>query len=123
MPTVVHFEIPADDPERARGFYTELFGWQIEKHTGPMEYWLITATDEEGEDGLSSGLMQRQGEGHPITNYIGVPAIDEYTVRVRNLGGEVVMPKTSVSGMGYFAVCLDTENNPFALWQTDNGAE
>ena len=122
MPTVVHFEIPTDDPERARGFYTKLFGWKIEEHTGPMEYWLITATDEEGEDGLSGGLMQRQGGG-PITNYIGVPAIDEYTVRVRKLGGEVVMPKTPVSGMGYFAVCLDTENNPFALWQTDNGAE
>jgi len=119
----VHFEIPADDPERARGFYTELFDWKIEKHTGPMEYWLITTTDEEGEEGLSGGLMQRQGAGHPITNYIGVSSIDEYTIRVGELGGEVVMPKTPVSGMGYFAVCLDTESNAFALWETDNDAE
>ena len=63
------------------------------------------------------------GAGHPITNYIGVPAIDEYTIRVGELGGEVVMPKTPVSGMGYFAVCLDTESNAFALWETDNNAE
>jgi predicted enzyme related to lactoylglutathione lyase len=47
MPTIVHFEIPTDDLERAKRFYNELFGWKIEKYPGPMEYWMITTTDAE----------------------------------------------------------------------------
>jgi len=50
MPTIVHFEIPADDVERSKNFYTDLFGWKIENWPGPvsqdMEYWMITTTDE-----------------------------------------------------------------------------
>ena len=63
MFNVVHFEIPADDVERAQKFYGELFGWQIEKFTGPtpMEYWEITTGAEKGEMGsLGGGMMQRQ---------------------------------------------------------------
>ena len=72
MPTIVHFEIPTDDLERAKKFYTELFGWKIEKYPGPMEYWMITTTDEEGKKALEGGMIQRQDPQHPITNYIDV---------------------------------------------------
>jgi predicted enzyme related to lactoylglutathione lyase len=123
MPTIVHFEIPTDDLERAKRFYTELFGWKIEKYPGPMEYWMITTTDEEGKKALEGGMMQRQDPQHPITNYIDVPAIDEYAVKIENLGGKVVLPKTAVPGIGYFAVCLDTEDNIFAIWETDDSAK
>ena len=34
MPTIVHFEIPADDVERSKKFYGDLFGWKIEKWPG-----------------------------------------------------------------------------------------
>jgi predicted enzyme related to lactoylglutathione lyase len=34
MPTVVHFEIPSDNLERTKKFYTELFGWKMEKMPG-----------------------------------------------------------------------------------------
>jgi uncharacterized protein len=40
LSTIVHFEIPYDEAERARKFYTELFGWKVEKAHG-MEYWTI----------------------------------------------------------------------------------
>ena len=58
MPTIVHFEIPADDVERSRKFYSDLFGWKIEKFPGQtggsedMEYWLITTTDDKGNKAL-----------------------------------------------------------------------
>ena len=123
MPTIVHFEIPTDDLERARKFYTELFGWKIEKYPGSMEYWMITTTYEKGEKALAGGMMRRQHLQQPITNYIDVPSIDEYTVKVEKIGGKVVVPKTAVPGIGYFAVCLDTENNTFAIWETDDTAK
>jgi len=125
MPTVVHFEIPADDVERAQKFYGELFGWKIEKFTGPipMDYWMIMTGAKTGEMGLDGGMMKRQDPDQRITIYIDVPSIDEYTGRVKKLGGQVCVPKTAVPGMGYFAVCLDQENNGFGLWEVNPQAK
>jgi predicted enzyme related to lactoylglutathione lyase len=119
MPTIVHFEIPADDPERAKKFYANLFGWKIEKDPN-MDYWMITTSGEKQVDG---GMMKRQEPHQPITNYIDVPSIDEFAAKVGQLGGKVVFPKAPVPTFGYFAVCLDTENNVFALWQSDKNAK
>ncbi len=56
--TIVHFEIPANDPEKLAGFYRDLFGWSIERTPG-MDYWLIN-TVEEGQPGANGGMMKRQ---------------------------------------------------------------
>ena len=122
MPTIVHFEIPADNVERAKAFYGELFGWKIEKTPGPMDYWLISTTDEKGEKGVEGGMIGRQHPQHAVTNYIDVPSIETYAAKIEQLGGQVVVPKTAVPTFGYFAVCLDTENNTFAIWENDPSA-
>ena len=56
MPRVVHFEIHADDPQRAANFYQNVFGWQINKWEGPEDYWLVTtgADNEPGINGASN---------------------------------------------------------------------
>jgi predicted enzyme related to lactoylglutathione lyase len=136
LPTIVHFEIPANDIERAKKFYNDLFGWKIEKWPGtddsqltsaatgqPMEYWLITTTDDKGNKALGGGMMKRQMPEHKVTNYIGVKSVDEYKSKVEKLGGKVLAPKHTVPGMGYFALCLDTENNPFAIWESNESAK
>ena len=110
-PTIVHFEIPADDVERARKFYSTLFGWKIEKaevkiDADTMDYWMIsTSGDTNEKSSLGGGLMKRKDPQQPNLNYIGVPSIDEYSNKVKDLGGKVVMPKTKVEGYGSFAVC------------------
>ena len=136
MPTIVHFEIPSDNIERTKKFYSELFGWKIEKWPGtetgeltsaatgqPMEYWMVTTTDDKGNKALGGGMMKRQMPEHHITNYIGVKSVDEYSSKVKNLGGKVVAPKHAVPGMGYFSLCLDTENNSFAIWESNENAK
>jgi uncharacterized protein len=136
LPTIVHFEIPTDDIERAKKFYNDLFGWKIEKlpvtddsqltsvATGqPIEYWTVTTTDDKGNKALDGGMMKRQMPEHQVTNYIGVNSVDEYASRVRKLGGKVLAPKYTVPGMGYFALCLDTENNTFAIWESNESAK
>jgi len=122
MPTIVHFEIPADDLQRAKGFYGKLFGWKIERFSPPMEYWTISTTDEKGRKAIEGGMMHRQHPQQPITDYIDVPSVDEYAARIEKLGGKVLVSKTAVPSFGYFAVCLDTENNAFGIWETDEGA-
>lgn len=121
-PSVVWFEIPADNVERARTFYGKLFGWKIEKFAGGQKpYWLI---DTGGADASrNGGMMERQFPEHTITNYIGVPSVDEAAVKVEKLGGRICMPKTAVPQMGYFVVCEDTESNMFALWEPDEKAK
>jgi len=119
---IVWFEVPADNVERAKQFYGELFGWKIEKFPGPMDYWHI---DTGGADATpDGGLLKRQNPGQQgITNYIGVASVDQFVAKVQKLGGKVCLPKTAVSQMGYFAICQDTENNTFALWEMNKEAK
>lgn len=123
MPTVVHFDIGSDDPERARKFYEALFGWKMEIPPGMTNYYLIETRDLEGKPGVDGGLGKRGEPGQRITSYIGVSSVDEYVSKVEELGGKVVMPRTAVPGWGYLAVCFDTEDNMFGLWQEDRSAK
>ncbi|MDM8516585.1 hypothetical protein QUF76_10325 [Desulfobacterales bacterium HSG16] len=116
MPSIVHFEIPTDDIERARKFYTELFAWEIEKYEGPGEYWMIKTG---GEKPVEGGMMQRQHPDQPITNYVDVSSVDEYSKKIKELDGKILVPKTPVPAVGFFALCQDTENNIFGLWEAD----
>jgi predicted enzyme related to lactoylglutathione lyase len=121
MPRVMWFEIPADDPERAKKFYEQVFGWKIEKWEGPEPYWLVK-TGEEGEMGIDGGLMPRVGNS-TTQNTVGVPDVDEYVKKVVDAGGKVVLPKMAVPGMGWLAYVTDTEGNIFGVMQPDMSAK
>ncbi len=129
--TIVHFEIPADQPERAVEFYRELFGWEIKKFEGSvaggMEYWMVQTvpTDAEGRPerpGVNGGLMRRMYPDQPLVNYINVENVEESVSRAERLGAKVLMGKTPVPGMGWFAQLKDPEGNLFAVWETDMSA-
>jgi len=115
--TIVHFDIPADDPEALADFYRDLFGWKIEKTEGPEEYWLIS-TGPEGE-AVGGGLMRRQMPEHMPVNYIHVESVDEFSAKLQELGGKIVIPKQPVPTMGWFAHAVDPQGNVFALWEDD----
>jgi predicted enzyme related to lactoylglutathione lyase len=117
MTGIVHFEIPADDMQRAKTFYSNLFGWNIVGMPG-MDYMMI---DVYGAPG--GGMMKRMHPEQQMINYIGVPSVDEYAAKVETLGGKIIVPKKAVPGMGYFIVCMDTENNPFGIWEMDPAAK
>jgi hypothetical protein len=108
---IIHFEVPADDVERAKRFYEELFGWKIEPAQGG--YNLVTV----GEPGPNGGMMKRMAPGQGITVYINVESVDDYLKKVQSLGGSTIMPKTPVPTMGYFAFFQDTEGNAMAIWE------
>jgi predicted enzyme related to lactoylglutathione lyase len=121
--TVVHFEIPADDVEKLRKFYSELFGWKIERTPGPVEYWGIATVpvDEKGmpqRPGVNGGMMKRQNPEHKPVNYIAVESVDEYVKKIEALGGRVIAPKMEVPGIGWWALALDPEGNQFAIMQS-----
>lgn len=127
--TIVHFEIPADNPERAAKFYRELFGWKINRWENPngIEYWMVETvpTDEKGmpkRQGVNGGLMPRMYPTQQPVNYIAVESVDEAVAKAERLGAKVMMGKTPVPGMGWFAQLNDPEGNVIAVWETDNAA-
>ena len=125
--TICHFEIPADDVERASKFYADVFGWEIAKMPGDHEYWGIktTATDETGMPkgpGVNGGMMKRMHPQQMPTNYIFVEDIDAYTEKLVEAGGEVCVPKMNVPGHGWLVQFKDPENNVMALWQPETKA-
>ncbi|HEY9402739.1 MAG TPA: VOC family protein [Pyrinomonadaceae bacterium] len=125
MPRVIHFELSADEPERAVKFYDEVFGWKTQKWDGPQSYWLLE-TGEEGQPGINGGLMKRSENPLPpssVTNTIDVPSVDDYSQKITGHGGKVVMPKFVVAGIGHMAYCEDTEGNIFGIMEIDASAK
>jgi hypothetical protein len=114
---IVHFEIPADDVQRAKKFYEDAFGWKISDPWN-MNYFLVE-TRAEGEPGINGGLMQRQNPGQPFMNYINVDSIDDACKKVEASGGAIVLPKQEIGqGMGWIAAFKDTEGNILGFHQT-----
>ena len=121
MPRPVHFELPAADPERAARFYTDVFGWTIEKWDGPAEYWLVT-TGEEGEPGINGGIMRPQGPEATTVNTVDVQDLDATVERATAAGATVVAPRMPIPGMGWLAYLTDTEGNTFGMMEADSNA-
>ncbi len=118
---IVWFEIPADKPERAKKFYRALFGWKISPFPGMTDFWHIdTGASADAPAGV---LMVRKDSEQRIRNFINVASLTKSLAKVKKLGGKVYLPKTAVSGMGFFAICQDTENNTFGFWEIDKKAK
>jgi predicted enzyme related to lactoylglutathione lyase len=127
MPRVVHFEIHAGDPARAITFYEKCLGWTFQKWEGPMDYWLIV-TGPDDQRGINGGLVPRRGEldGQAVIAYVctvDVASVDASIATVESGGGQVVVPKMPVPGVGWLVYCKDTEGNIFGMLEADANAK
>lgn len=123
--TIVHFEIPAVDIEKLKKFYEELFGWKIEKYPGPTVYYMLgtVPVDEKtmmpARPGVNGGLYEKKDAAMPNlakpVNYISVESVDDYSKKVVDLGGKIVVAKMEISGLGWWALALDPEGNAFGI--------
>jgi predicted enzyme related to lactoylglutathione lyase len=122
VPKIIHFEIPVDEPERAIRFYTEVFGWKIEKMpVSQVEYWTVNAGDVK-EPGINGAIMTR-GQDECIVDVISVADIDEYIKKIRSRGGLILRSKTAIPGVGYMAYFGDTEGNKLGIFCADAAAK
>jgi predicted enzyme related to lactoylglutathione lyase len=119
---VVHFEIPFDDGDRARGFYADVFGWNL-MEMPEMSYTMVATgpTDPQGppsEPGFINGGMMQRGDpvGSPVIT-VDVDDIDAALAKIEKLGGSAVGSKQPVGDMGFAAYFKDPEGNLLGLWQ------
>ena len=112
---ITHIEFPADDLDRAKRFYSELFGWQLAEWPEFPDYLLFST----GRSESAGGAIGTRGKsvGEKLRIYIEVDEIDDVLPRVPELGGKVVTSKTQIPGQGWYAVIVDSEGSEVALYQ------
>ena len=122
MDSVVHFEIPADNPKRAQKFYSTVFGWNINSMPD-MGYALLGTTEVDKNQmptkpgAINGGMLKRQAPVKSVVITINVASIDDAAKKIVKQGGKVVRKKSKVGDMGYAAYFKDTEGNVMGLWQ------
>ena len=122
MDKIVHFEIPADNLERAKKFYSTVFGWKMNEM--PEMDYVIVQTVELDENGMpkepgaiNGGMLKREDPVKSPVVTISVKSIDEAAKTIEKNGGKMIRPKMAVGDMGFAAYFKDTEGNAIGLWQ------
>lgn len=125
MARPIHFEIHADDPQRAVAFYTGVFGWTVNQWSD-QPYWLVSTgpTDEPGIDGA---IMPRMGErpaaGAPVVGMVNTMQVDDLDASLAkafSLGGVLAVDKMAIPGVGTVAYVLDSEANVIGMLQPES---
>ena len=114
---LVHFELPAQDTTRARGFWSGVFGWDFGDSAMPdFEYYMVQTAPDQG----GAVYPVQGGEQGPIV-YFDTDDGDASIAKVRELGGQAD-DKQPIPHIGWFSRCTDTEGNSFSLYQSDESA-
>jgi uncharacterized protein len=124
MANIAYTDIPADNVDRAKHFYSSLLGWKIrptevtmdkEKRAATQYQDVITGKPEPGAMNMI-GLYKRQ-INETIKNYVKVDDIDAVLANVGKLGGKIVIKKEKIAGVGLVAMIQDTEGNIIGIWK------
>lgn len=116
MSGFVHVDIAADDPKRAAGFYNRVFGWSITKLDGPAPYWLATPADGKGP---GAGIGQREQPWQGAIPTIDVDSAETVSDLVEREGGTILVPATSIPGVGKLVTFRDTEGNVLSALEAE----
>lgn len=124
MNEVMYFEIQVDDPEKAKKFYSTIFGWKFNRQEGlPIEYWQIET------EGINGGLLKRQASAPPSqsgTNaYVCSMQVENFDAILEKIiknGGKIALEKFAVPGKCWQGYFVDTEGNTFGIFEVDEKA-
>jgi uncharacterized protein len=118
MNRFTYFEFMTDNPEKTAAFYREVFGWDVQKWNGPVDYWLVK-TGNGGDSGIDGGLMLTDGKTRGTVNTVEVDNLDAVLAKAVAHGGEVILEKQVIPGIGYQAYFKDNGGIVVGLHQTD----
>jgi uncharacterized protein len=122
MNEITHFAINADDVPAARAFYEKVFDWRFTAF-GPPDFYRIQTPSGPG------GALQKRRElieGRPTIGFectIGVVDVDATAAAVTAAGGRIVMPRTTIAGVGHLIFFTDPAGNVAGAIQDDESAE
>lgn len=108
-------EIHADDPAKAKAFYADLFGWDLQDQPmGDTAYTMV-----QFETGPGVGIIKNQAPkpGSHWLVYVEVDDVDTATDKARSLGAQVVREPVDV-GIGQMSIVIDPSGAPLGLWKS-----
>ena len=117
----IHFDLPVHDMSRATTFFTNVFGWQFQGWGDGNEYQMAS-TGDAATTGINGGFYKRSAPEQAIMNHIGVTSINDTIPVIERNGGKMIQPKTAITGMGFYALFHDTEENVHGLFENDPSA-
>lgn len=118
MAKVIHFEIPAGDPEKVGRFYQEAFGWEVKKY-GDQDYWLVMAGPKEEKYGIN-GAIYKKDRMNQTVNTISVEKLEDAMEKVKKAGGKIDGEIMTIPKVGRFVYAYDIEGTPFGLLQVSD---
>jgi len=112
--SIVHVEIPTNNPARTKKFYGEVFGWTFQD-LPEVKYTLFSAPS-----GPAGGLREplSTAENRPL-NYILVNSVEDATKKIRKAGGKILRGKDEVMGQGWWALFEDPTGTVNAVWENN----
>ena len=116
----VHFEIPCNDPQKTMEFFKKVFGWTFQQF-GTEEFWMAK-TGDEGTPGINGGIMKKIDPAQPVVNSINVENIEKSILDITQEGGQIVVPKMPIPGVGWLAYFKDPDGNIHGIYQDDRNA-
>jgi predicted enzyme related to lactoylglutathione lyase len=114
MPRFVHIDIAADDPEREASFFRDVFGWTVTKLDGPVPYWLLNPSPND-PTAVGAGIAKREQAWQTVNPTIDVLSVDDVTAKIETAGGTIVVPRTTLPGVGVLVTFKDPSGNIFSI--------
>jgi uncharacterized protein len=112
----VHVELNTPDPEKAKAFYSKLFGWQLEdipNSAAPTGSYTMVKVGT----GTGGGIMKQVPDGPSgWLAYVEVKDIHAATQKAKSLGGKIMKDVTEVPGMGWLSFIRDPTGAILGLW-------
>ncbi len=125
MDSVVHFEMPYDEPERVQQFYRSSFGWEMNSLGEQMNHYVLATTTDSNDAGpikpgaINGGFFPRTSEmpdQYPSV-VIAVTDIGASMEKVTAAGGKVLGDPMEIPGIGQYVSFHDTEGNRVGILQ------
>lgn len=123
MPRIVHFEFQSPQPQETLKFFRDVFGWEANKFEGgEMPYWLLSTGPQEHK-GIDGGLMPAPDGQARTVCVLEVGDVDVFTKKAQAAGGQVVVPKMPIPGVGWVAYATDPHGVLFGIYKHDESAK
>lgn len=102
-------ELMTNDPESAREFYSQLFGWEFETMPMPDGEYHVASVAGETVAGICNFPPQAEGAPPCWGQYITVNDVDATAEKVEALGGKIIVPPTDIPSIGRFTMFTDPQ--------------
>lgn len=127
MNSVVHFEVAADDTNRAKKFYTDVFHWKC-NDIPSMNYITVETTETDAKTHMvktpgtiNGGITKKDKSAKQTIIVVQVADVKESIKKIKHAGGKLVMPIVEIPGIGHYARVTDTEGNVVGIIEEMHG--